>query len=83
MRALAATTHDVDAEAPHRDEAPGVDRHSGERISADHARWISLRNDSEEAPSVGDALKLVLAGVFERQAAAGDEILHRLRDADL
>jgi hypothetical protein len=46
-------------------------------------RRFFLRDDSVEAPSVGDALQLVLAGVFERQAAAGDEIFHRLRDANL
>jgi hypothetical protein len=57
------------------------ERPAHERIS--RQRRIFLRNDSVEAPSVGDALQLVFAGVFERQPAAGDEILHRLRDANL
>ena len=38
---------------------------------------------SIEMPTVGHALQLVLAGVFEPQAGSGDEILHGLGDEDL
>jgi len=33
-----------------------------------------------EPPAAGDALKLMLASVFEAESATGDEILHGLRD---
>jgi hypothetical protein len=34
-------------------------------------------------PAIGNALQLVLAGVFEREARASDEVLDRPRDEHL
>ncbi len=39
-----------------------------------------LLRDSVQVPSVGDALQLMLAGIVEDEAGAGDKVLHRLRD---
>ena len=36
-----------------------------------------------EPPAVGDALELVLAGLFEDETRAGNQIFHRLGDDDL
>ena len=48
------------------------------RLRHPHARHHPI-----EAPPVGDALQLVLAGVLEREAGPCDQILHGLGDHDL
>jgi len=46
-------------------------------------RLAELLHHSVEAPPVRDALQLVLACIFEHEARARDEVLHRARHEDL
>jgi hypothetical protein len=42
-----------------------------------------LLEDAIQVPGIGDALQLVLAGVFEDDAGTRDEVLHRRGDEHL